>query len=87
MDSSASVNHDHLYRFMVKINPTDKGNIVRCKADIVVQKNVYFLFVINLITKSKKMNRTERSLKICGTMHCPQSITNRSLWETKRTHR
>ena len=34
-----------------------------------IQKKAYFLFVINLITRSKKICRLGRSLKICGTIH------------------
>ena len=32
-------------------------------------KTAYFLFVINIITKSKKICCMGRSLKICGTIH------------------
>jgi len=35
MNSSAAVNHD---QFMVKINPMDKGDIVRWQADLVNTK-------------------------------------------------
>jgi len=35
-----------------------------------VQKKAYFLFVINLITRSKKICCMGRSLKNCGTIHC-----------------
>jgi len=38
MYSSAAVNHDHLLRFMVKINPVDKGYIVMWQADLVNTK-------------------------------------------------
>ena len=34
-----------------------------------MQKKAYFLFEINLITRSKKIWRLVRSLKICGTIH------------------
>ena len=36
-----------------------------------IQKKAYFLFVINLITRSKKIYRIGRSLKICGTTVIP----------------
>ena len=35
-----------------------------------IQKKAYFQFVINLITRSKKICRMGRSLKNCGTIHC-----------------
>ena len=34
-----------------------------------IQKKAHFLFVINVITRSKKICRLGRSLKICGTIH------------------
>ena len=34
-----------------------------------MQKKAYFLFIINLITRSKKIYGTGRSLNICGTLH------------------
>ena len=34
------------------------------------RKKTYFLFVVNLITRSKKICHLGRSLKICGTSHC-----------------
>ena len=34
-----------------------------------IQKKAYFMFAINVFTRSKKIYRIERSLKICGTMH------------------
>jgi len=42
MDSSTTVNHDHLYQFMVKINSMDKGygNIVRWQGDLVKTKGI-----------------------------------------------
>ena len=36
------------------------------------QKKAYFLFVINLITRSKQIYRKGRSLKMCGTIHLYQ---------------
>ena len=35
MDSSTTVNHDHLYQYMVNFNPMDYGFIVRCQSDLV----------------------------------------------------
>jgi len=35
MDSSTTVNHDHLLQYMVNINPMDKGYIVRWQSDLV----------------------------------------------------
>ena len=44
-----------------------------------IQKKAHFLFVINLITKSKKICRLGRSLKICETIHLP------TIWMTRHS--
>jgi len=35
MDSSTTVNHDHLQQYMVNFNPMDLGYIVRWQSDLV----------------------------------------------------
>jgi len=41
------------------------------QSDVIKQKKAFFMYVINLITRTIKIYRKERKLKFCGTIHWP----------------
>jgi len=60
MDSSATVNHDHLHQYMVNFNPVENDYI---SGDLVNTKEN-----INFFTRTTEYYRNGRRLKICATI-------------------